>query len=278
LVATASGEIGTVPGMKIRCWIILNIALWLSVSPIHSAESAESESNDYAPLCQAIHRAIVHELREPLEDRDNWDHKTPVLAGVRFRGSLAKPRIDKRYKDVNDGYWQRYVVSLVEPDKNLRVRIENVHSPQPGKVALSLILAVRLRCEGHAEQWNLGVKTFNASGVGNADITARVDCQFGIRLEPGKLLKGVVLEPEVTAVDLQLVDLDVQRMSRLGGTGVHELGDSFTPLVAKQLDRREAKIVAKANSVIEKHREKFRLSLEDFLSSGWSKYQATVTR
>ena len=118
----------------------------------------------------------------------------------------------------------------------------------------------------------------NTSAVGDMIVEARLDCDVAIRLVPGKLVSDVVLDPRVTAVDLRLVDLDLRRVGILGHDVAHELGDSLTPILAKELDEREAKIVAKANAAIEKRRDRLHFSLEQFLKSGWSKLQTTIAK
>ena len=42
-------------------------------------------------------------------------------------------------------------------------------------------------------------------------------------------------------------------------------------MVARQLKRCEAKLVEKANASIAKHRDRLRLPIDEFLTSGWSK-------
>ena len=50
-----------------------------------------------------------------------------------------------------------------------------------------------------------------------------IACDVGIRFEAGKLAHDVLLDPHVAAIDLELVDLDMQRISRIEGKVAHEL-------------------------------------------------------
>jgi hypothetical protein len=86
----------------------------------------------------------------------------------------------------------------------------------------------------------------------------------------------MLIDPHVAAIGLDLVDLDMHRISRLGGKAAHEIGDSFTPMVARQLKRREAKLADKANASIAKQRDKLRLPTGQFLTSGWAKLQSLL--
>jgi hypothetical protein len=60
-------------------------------------------------------------------------------------------------------------------------------------------------------------------------------------------------------------------VSKVGGSAAHELGDSLKGTVAKELRKREPKIVAKLNKAIEKRQADLRLSPQKLVASGLSK-------
>jgi hypothetical protein len=82
----------------------------------------------------------------------------------------------------------------------------------------------------------------------------------------------LVLTPKATAVDLRLVDLDIQRISKAAGPLVGELGDLLDHPIDNHLDRYEVKIAEKINGAIAKRPEKFRveLKLPKFDFGDWS--------
>ena len=228
------------------------------------------------PLAGAIRQAILEELKDKYEDNKNWGHKTEALRGVRVRGQGLKLRLEKRTKPVNDGFWQRYVVTLVEPERELHVGLDKLRLTDNGRIAFALRLRAKLRGEAHVERWERGVKLLGTSAQGDATIQATIDCDVGLHFELGKLASDVQLDPHVGAIQLELVDLDVHRLSKVGGKVAHELGDSLTPMVARQLKRREAKLTEKANASIAKHRDRLRLPINDFLTSGWGQLQSLL--
>ena len=198
------------------------------------------------------------------------------MRGVRIRGQGLKLRLEKRTKPVNDGLWQRYVVTLVEPERQLHVSLDKLRLTDQGRIAFALRLSAKLRGEAHIEQWERGIKLLGTSAQGDAIVAATIDCDVGIRFEPGKLASDVLLDPHVAAISLELIDLDVHRISKLGGKAAHELGDTFTPMVARQLKRREAKLVDKANASIAKHSDRLRLPVNEFITSGWARLQSLL--
>ena len=143
-------------------------------------------------------------------------------------------------------------------------------------MALSLSVQARLSGKGQFERWQRGVKLFDVSAESESTVLARVECELGIRREPGTLIDDIVLDPVVTAIQLELVNLDLHRVGKLGHDVSRELGSALRPTIAHELQRREPKIVAKANASIDKRRDHLRFSPEQFLASGWSKFETAL--
>ena len=140
---------------------------------------------DAAPFQELIRQIILDELKPQYEDRKHWGQKGRVLTGVKVKGKWFEPYLEKRTKEVNDGLWQRYVVTLVEPAKNLHVRFDQTRSVDANRFSLfSLSLECKMRGEAHIERWRKGVKMLNVSAQGDMVVQARLDCDLAIRLEP----------------------------------------------------------------------------------------------
>jgi len=255
---------------RARITATLLVSLGLFVSRGVAGES-DTPSFDEEPLSSAIRQAIIAELKDKYQDERHWGQTTKVLSSVRLRGRGAGLHWETHTKEVNDGTWKRYVVTVVEPERQMHVKLDNLRKTDDGRLGFTLRLVARLHGEAQIEQWQRGVKLFGTSAAGDAVLAATIDCDVGLRLEPGKLANDVLLDPHVAAIHLELVDLDVRRISRIEGKLAHEVGDSFTPMVERQLERRETKLVEKANASIAKHRDRLRLPIDEFLTSGWSK-------
>jgi hypothetical protein len=251
---------------------------WSAEQIAASAPATSGAQIDVAPFQELVRQIILDELKPQYEDRKHWGQQGRVITGVKVKGKWFDPHIEKRTKQVNDGLWQRYVVTLIEPEKNLEVRVDRARSLDTQRFAFSLLLRSKLTGEAHLERWRKGIKMLNTSALGDMIVEAQLDCDVHIRLEPGKLLRDVVIDPRVTAVKLRLVDLDLRKVGVLGHDIAHELGDSLTPILQHELEDRQAKIVAKANAAIDKRRDKLRFSLDKFLASGWSKLQSSLAR
>lgn len=231
---------------------------------------------DEQPLTDAIRQAIIAELKGKYEDDKHWGHTTQALRRTRLRGNISNLHWETRTKAVNDGLWKHYVVTVVEPEQQLHVGLDHLHMTDQGRLAFVLRLSARLRGEAQIERWQQGIKLMGTSAAGEAVISATINCDVGIRFQQGNLASDVLLDPHVAAIHLELVDLDVHRLGKLGGKAAHELGDSFTPTVERQLKRREGKLVEKANASIAKNRDYLRLPVDRFVTTGWAKIQSLL--
>jgi hypothetical protein len=270
----STGRLHALTGAALVCLSLLLVCLMLVRRS--AADQPLAPPFDEEPLTDAIRQAIIAELKDKYQDDKHWGQTTQALRGMRLRGRGKSLHWEMRTKAVNDGLWKRYVVTVVEPDQQLHVGLDNVHLTDQGRLAFVLRLVARLRGEGHIEQWKLGVKLLGTSAQGDATVAATIDCDVGIQFEAGKVASDVLLDPHVTAIRLDLVDLDVRRIGRLGGKAAHELGDSFTSMVARQLKRREGKLVEKANASIAKNRDHLRLPVDKFVTTGWAKIQSLI--
>ena len=136
---------------------------------------------------------------------------------------------------------------------------------------MQIYLTAILHGETRYERWRQGIKMLNFVAEADATAQVRLDCEVGLKFVPGKFLRDLVLEPKVTGAGLELLYLDVQRISKIGGDAAHEIGDSLKPTIAKELHHREAKVVEDLNRSIEKRRDRLRFSADELLTSKWSK-------
>ncbi|HEY1786141.1 MAG TPA: hypothetical protein VGG30_11350 [Pirellulales bacterium] len=221
-----------------------------------------------------VRQEILEGLKSEYQSQHHWGQQTESKR-VKLRGKWFDPRLEKTTKEVNDGLWQRFVTTVVEPDRNLQTRVEQIRTTADG-VAFSLAVQARVSGRGQFERWHKGVRLFDVSSDADATVNAHVECQVAIRREPGRLVDDVVLDPRVTAIQLELVDLDLKRIGKLGHDVSRELGDALRPTIANELVRREPQIIERANVSLHRHPERLRFSLDRFLASGWSKFESKI--
>jgi hypothetical protein len=256
--------------------LLVVVAVAMVAGDVRSSHAATPETAIDPASRQALSvavRGILAEcLPEKFEIKDDWGDQKARFSQLKIHRDGLKLDFEKRTKEVNHGLWKKVDVTPVEPDKNLAFRIVAAKNTGPQSFAFQLFASSPLRVDARIERWRTGVKMLNFSTEAQAQVEMVLDgtLSFDFATVDGKYL--LVLTPKATAVDLRLVDLDIQRISKAAGPLVHELGDLVDHPVDNFLDRFEGKITEKLNAAIAKRPEKFRVELKiptiDF--SGWS--------
>lgn len=269
---------------------MLSAVIWLSVlaalavtglvvfwpRDLATQQAIAQQILDLDSFQELIRQEILDGLKSEYQSQHHWGQQIESKE-VRVRGKWSDLRLEKTTKEVNDGLWQRFVTTLVEPEENLQTRVEQIRSTADG-VAFSLLAQAKVSGRGQFERWRKGIRLFDVSTDADATVKARIECQVAIRREPGHLVDDVVLDPRVTAIELELIDLDLKRVGKLGGDVSRELGDALRPTIAEELVRCEPHIVECANQSIHRHPERLRFSLDRFLASGWSKFESKIAQ
>lgn len=228
---------------------------------------------DIAVLDGSLGGLIATIIRENLPDqyeaRDHWGDTKEVWAGLDIRREGWEIKTKRRKKQVNHGTWKLYRVRVVEPDKYLHVEVRDVRALPGGRVEFELLADAKLDVFARLSQWELGVQLISLSVNAEARTQFHVRCNLGLSLDPTKLPPDVLLDPQVSQADLRLVDFRVARISQIGGSVAHELGDQSRSLLERELHKQNEKLPNKINRQIDKSRDKLRLSVAELLASRW---------
>jgi len=223
-------------------------------------------------LSVAVRGILAECLPAKIEVKDYWGDQKARFSQLKVHRDGLKLDFEKTTKDVNHGLWKQAIITPIEPAKNLKFHIVEAKSSGPQSFAFQLFASIPLNVAARIERWRTGVKMFNFSGEADAhvEMTLHGTLSYDFTKVDGKNM--LVLTPKATAVDLRLVELDIQRIGKAAGPLVGELGDLLDHPIDNQLDRHEAKIAEKINEAIAKKPEKFRveLKLPSFDFSGWS--------
>jgi len=211
------------------------------------------------PAWSQLMRGIVLEsIPKSREETKHWGKTKKVFSGFNVRGT----RISKRTKEVRHGSWRRHSIEFLKIEETFRFDIQILKQVAPGENQFEVLVVCRVRVETRFEQWTLGVKGLNFVTRSDSTIAMRAHCRIGVHAEraSGGLLPEIVLDPEIQRVRIDLTDLDVRQLGFLGGDISDPLGDTSRWLVEDILQGQEGKILAKSRRVVEKNRDKLRLS------------------
>jgi hypothetical protein len=154
---------------------------------------------------------------------------------------------------------------LVAPEKNLIVRIDNLRSLAPGKIAFTLFLTTKLHGWGRAKVYDRGIHLIALEAEADAKVSLWLDCEIALEAAPASFLAGIAVRPQVTAARMSLDEFRLQRVSDVSGPVVRELGDGIKSLIEDELNG--PKLAAKLNHSIEKRRDKLVFTPEMLLGA-----------
>jgi hypothetical protein len=233
--------------------------------PTEEIRIGEAPESVQRLLTSLVIEAIPHEY----EDTSKWGMKKEVFGGIKLRREGWRIETQRRRRKVNHGTWRRYHIRLVDPDKNLTVRVLNVADLGDGRLGCHVVVRARLDATARIAEWNRGIQLISLSTRGEADVRLRMTCAIGLTIDPSRLPPDVILSPEVTAADVSLRALRIRHISKARGPLAREAGDALRAILAGKIDEKEPKLVERINRQIAKHKNELRFSTSDQIHDKW---------
>jgi hypothetical protein len=251
----------------LSCAFILGLIVIFIAGRTAAADVPADTSTD--GLHELLTSLVLSHIPHNYENTKHWGQTDERWDGLHLQLDHLKLKTKRRVKEVNHGTWKMYRIDLIDPQNQFHVRVENTHEV-PGGVGFDVIFTARLHLFGRMSKWVKGVQLFSISADGEAQVALRVACELKMGMDISKLPPDVLLSPQVTDADLQLIEFRILRISDVGGSVAKELGDSLRGVVEHELEDKRGKLVEKINQQIDKNRDKLRLSLHDLVASKWS--------
>jgi hypothetical protein len=203
-------------------------------------------------LAQVVSQMIAEAIPREYERKKDWGRTKEITTGLRSSGNFFKFDVHRTKSTVNDGVWKHYRATMVEPEKNLVVRIDNLRSLEAGKIAFTLFASTKLHGWGRAKVYERGVHLIALEAEADAKVSLWLDCQIALEA-PASLLTGIAVRPQVTSARMKLDQFQLTRISDVSGPIVEELGDGLKHLIEDELNG--PKLTAKLNHSIDKRRD-----------------------
>jgi hypothetical protein len=244
------------------------VALLLVAGTALSSESAPAPAvNQSSPSAEAISqiaaRLIADAIPREYQRSKDWGQTKSITTGLRSSGNFFEFDIHRRKKQVKHGIWKTYRVLLVEPEKNLLVRIDNLRSIGPGRTALTLVITARLHGWARAKVYERGIHIIALEAEADSTIHLSLDAEISLEsVETASWLSGVAIRPVITDARLTFDDFRLSRISDLRGSLAQELGNGLRHLIEDELT--SEKLTAKLNRAIEKRRDRLQFTPDMF--------------
>lgn len=234
----------------------------IAISPPPKSQSplADTARNT---LAWTFAKLIEEAIPEHYEKKKDWGRRKNITIGLRNDGL----KLERRKKAVKHGVWKHYTVDLVDPEQNLDVQIENLHTLDDGRAAFTLILSAKLDLWGRVKVYQYGVHLIAVEIVGQTEFDLALDCEVGVGIVKEEGRSVALIDPSVSDARLKLREFRLDRISNAKGPLVKELGDEIEDIIVEKL--RGPKLTAKINRAIDKKRDRLKYTLPKFLDSSW---------
>jgi hypothetical protein len=229
----------------------------------------------YSPdaISQLAAKIIAAEIPREFERKKDWGKTKAVTTGLHSYGNFFKFDIHREKSDLNHGVWKQYKLTLLDPDKNLDVQIENLRTLESGHIALTLNIAAKVHGWAQTVVYDRGIHVVGLEAEGDTGVRLSLDADIGVNsIKTGAFLPGYAIDPVVTDARIEFDDFRLTRISDLRGPIAHELGIILREGVEKEL--KGPKLTAKINDSINNHHNRLQLTPEMLLGKLVSKEKA----
>ena len=263
-------------GIALSLWLVAPLLVWAQPGPLTvglpvasdlpaNASAPFTPSEEFQDLITDIVRDnIPHEY----EKTKNWGNTKKVFAGWQIEREGLKIETRRKWKDANDGTWQRYKLTLVDPNERFDVRLENFRELGDGKVGLEIATIARLHVFGRTTHWENGVQIYSFCVEADVDLRLRAETVITLGLIP-KFPPEVMAKPEIRQAEIDITRFKIQRISAFDGPVVRSLSSTVREVVEDKIADNRQKLIDKLNASIAKKQDKLKFSLADVMKSPW---------
>lgn len=217
-----------------------------------------------------ITNLVLESIPHTYEDDKKWGQQEERWDGVRVWRDGWEIKTKRRKKLVNHGKWQKYSATLINPEDEFGIEVNQIRQTEDGKMAFEINFVAHLAIQARHSNWVKGVQLYSISGEGSAKVRLALDCEMKINLDFGEFPPDVIFIPEVVAADLHVDEFRLDRVSKLGGEFSQQVGKAARKIMDEKIEEREEKLVKKINKQIAKKQDELRLSLAEALESEWT--------
>lgn len=233
-----------------------------------SADESSTSSESFTPSAefqQLLTKLAREQLPDKFEKSKNWGKTTRVFDGWKVERDGLKVETRRRYKDANDGAWQKYSIHLLNPDKQFEVRVANLRQKE-NKLVCDVTVIAAVRVSGRHTQWENGVQLVSIGAEADARLRLRAELAVGMKLDPTRFPPDIALEPRVNQADIDILEFKLRRISHFGGPVVKSLSSSVREVLEDKIAADREKLVQKLNKSLAKQDAKLRFSAADWLA------------
>lgn len=199
-------------------------------------------------LNSSLRTLALKHLPDNYTDTKKW--------GLKKQFTKYFPR--KRKVMMNHGRWRKYVVTFVEPEKNLKISISEL-KVEAKKISFRAKVRTKFDLMARQSKWVRGVQLYSVHADGTAD--CELDCLFevGVQWNLFTKEKSVELSPKVTFAKTKIHQFKIHRISNVGGEIAQQLTKAAKVWLKENQQKYDNKIKDQLNKSIQKKKNKWKL-------------------
>jgi hypothetical protein len=218
-------------------------------------------------IAASLSRLIENAIPLEYDKQKDWGATKSIDAGWNIEGKPFHWHALKREKTVNHGVWKHYKLKLVEPEKNLHVKLAALRPLSAGRAAFTLNIETTIDAWARAKVYEYGVHLIALEMESDMQVSIAIDGEVGVGMRRSDEGMTLALEPVVTDSQLEIRNFNLRRLSNAKGPIVHELGEGVSRLVQDELNG--PKLTEKLNRAIEKKRDRLAFRPAELFEGQW---------
>jgi hypothetical protein len=222
---------------------ILTLPLWLPAQELAKAK------DEYAEFSKLVHKAVVKQLPKEFEDTSGWGQRIEVPDNLPLIGLRTLYKVGD-HLEAPHGTWRRFKGKIEEPDKNLKIVVKDFKKLDDKTYRVVVDVDATILCHGEAQQWQKGLMLIGAEAYADANLTAAIVCDVGVSLNLKKFPPELNIEPKVSQLGLELVDIKVRGGPILKGERGQAMANDIKNMLRAAVKASEPMVKDEANRAI----------------------------
>lgn len=217
----------------------------LSPKPAHAQSRAQRMLE--GALSGTVRAAVLNSINGmQAEYSQSWGHQARVWTGetkVVFQG--LKSRLERIYRNKNDGEWKRGWVRLENPRNEFDLQIRNFRkTPGRKEIRFQIYCRAYFRAGGEFRKYKAGVQLIRVSGEARARAHITIDMRVYV-FDNGRRIGW-----EATNADFKYSDFVADRIGHIRGYAARVMGDFLKGVVTQWFPQKERDAISRVKNAV----------------------------
>ena len=222
-------------------------------------------------LDQLITKLVLDSMPHTFTDKKKWGMQAERFDGFDRERKGGRLKMTRRKKMVNHGRWQRYDISLRDPEEKFAINVKNMRELPGNVIGFDVDFTADLNVAGRQSKWVKGVQLYSLSANGHAQVRLQLAIELKVKTDRKTFPPDLLFVPKVTSADVQLEEFRIDRVGKAGGEFAQQLSRHVRPVLEEKIESKEQGLVDKINKKLIAKQDRLRLPISEAVNSKWAK-------